>query len=209
MNRQVISRQAVSRQTESFLDALWEVVQTVEPKFGVAIDITGHAEWLGAEAKAGSKLAYYLPSLVEVSLVDVVTGLNAGVDLPNWLPTPVYANLAASLGGALVGVVELSDLDNLQFVPRAKLSIPAMNCGVPPIPGFEVECTHLNIYFDVLHPEKLSLYFTLGVGLALPFLPDIGKLLVQISPKLKAKGELHGILRLDFNASALGEYINQ
>jgi hypothetical protein len=198
---------AVPRQTDRFLDALWDTLQTVEPKLGVAIDITGQAEWIGAEVKAGSKLAYYVPSLVEVSLVDAIVGGNIGVDLPNWMPASVYGNLSASIGVALVGVMDVMELEHMHFATRIKLAVPAFCLGGRLVPWLEIECTHLTLYLNAKDPAKVSVYFTLGAGLALPFLPDLGKLLVQISPKLKAKSELHGIVRFDFNAGQLKRLI--
>jgi hypothetical protein len=179
----------------------------MEPKLGVAIDITGHAEWIGVEAKAGSKLAYYFPTLVEVSLVDVIVGGNIGIDLPNWMPASLYGNVSASIGGALVGVMDLAELADMHLTPRVKLALPGFCLGGRLVPWLEVECTHLTLYLNTLDPAKISVYFTLGSGLALPFLPDLGKMLVQISPKLKAKSELHGILRFDFNAGQLKRFI--
>jgi hypothetical protein len=196
-----------SRQAENFLDALWQTAQTCQPKVGIGTELFGHGEWLGVEAKGGGgKVTYYLPSLLEFS-IDVSAGVNAGIELPNWFPASVYGSCGASLGLALVGVIDIAEIADAHFEPRVKLSIPAVNLGGRPIPLLELECTHLNIFFNPLQPYKISVYFTAGAGLALPFLPDLGKLLVQLSPKLRVKGELHGILRCDFRGEQLLDYM--
>ncbi|MFY0569109.1 hypothetical protein ACN28E_35525 [Archangium lansingense] len=193
-------------QGEQFLDVLWDSARNIETRPGVAVEVIAHGEWLGLEAKAGIKATYYPLSLVELS-VDGAVGLGGGFDLPNWFPVSAYGHLGASIGGAMVVAFDL-ETGEARLKPRIKFSLPSICLGGRPVPLLEIECTHLNLFYD---PEdsQISMYFTLGAGLPLPFLPDLGKLLVQISPKLRAKGELHGIARFDMDSSMLEQNLKQ